>query len=71
MFDISHTSIPGGVVIAGIAWAATSALVLGPMVLERELARDGWQSQCEASLTRQVRATQTGSRQNAPDTKTI
>ncbi len=50
MLDLNSLSIPGGVIVAGIAWATVSGFVLGPIVAERTIEISGWQKICEAKL---------------------
>ena len=49
MFDFNTLPIPGGVIVAGIAWAAISA-ALGQVVAERTIQNSGWIEACEQGL---------------------
>jgi len=50
MFDLNSLPIPGGVLVAGITWAAISAFVLSPVVADRTIENSGWHKTCEAKL---------------------
>jgi len=50
MFDMNSLPISGGVVAAGIAWAALAGFVLGPVVTDRTIDKMGWFTTCETEL---------------------
>lgn len=56
MFDINPLPISGDIVVAGIAWAALSGFVLGPVVAERTIANSDWHQTCEQDLRANVEA---------------
>ena len=57
MIDTSTLPINPVLLIAAAGYAAASALITGPEIIERELVRSGWQESCKASLTANIEAT--------------
>lgn len=55
MLDISSLQIPGGALLAGIAWVGLSALA-GPEIAERSIAKTGWTEHCHAQIRADVEA---------------
>lgn len=54
MFDMISIPISGGVVAAGIAWAALAGFVLGPVIADRTISNSGWHLTCEQDLRASV-----------------
>jgi len=50
MFDMNSLPISGGIIVAGITWAAVSGFVLGPVVAERTIGNSGWHRACQHGL---------------------
>ena len=56
MFDLNSLPISGGVIVAGITWAAISAFALGPVVADRTIENSGWHKTCETNLRSSIAA---------------
>lgn len=54
MFELNSLPIPGGVVVAGIAWAAIAGFGLGPVVAERTIENTSWPVMCESALLAEI-----------------
>lgn len=54
MFELNSLPIPGGVIVAGIAWAAIAGFGLGPVVAERSIQTTAWPAMCEATLLAEI-----------------
>jgi len=55
--DASTLPISGGVLLFTVGYAALSALVFGPEISDREIARSSWPTTCETALRTNLEAT--------------